>query len=602
MNKNRLVLTLSLSLTLIALSLVGYTASDSFGFGLQVSVSLTDNPPVWLNNVTSVPSGSQYSPGNSYQFNITWIGSEHVFFESNYTLNASEAGTLTNYSYPNVTNSSLVFSIVLNDLPVQTFVYRWIANDTSANWNSTDNFTFVINKSDNPVSLYFNGTQNSNRTYSYPNIVNATATSAGGTVYFYRNGTHISNGTSPQSEQILLVNNTYPYKANATGNENYTDNTTGITYYAIVNKGALNLSIAASSTSVTYPTETNVTGTESNNGDGDVVYELWRDATLVDNTDPYQEVTTLDAGTYTYRFNSTGGNNWTADPTGVTLTLTVSGSTFTPGGGSGTIPTVTKITREEGKANVSIESIKANGTSNITIVKTEGMAIRKLSINVLNAVSGVKIRILKLSGLPSTISHDIDGKVFNYINIEKENIDDEDINKTIIRFAINKTWLSDNNVNSTNISLYRWEDYRWNELPTSNVSQDAFEVYYEATSPGFSVFAIGTSGGTTEITEEGCAESWSCTEWTVCTNATQTRTCTDANNCGTTSSKPAESQQCQSLVPEIKVEELPITTIVAVALLVVVAVGSLIFLKSKGKLSFLSKEKEEDEEEREYFY
>ena len=205
--------------------------------------------------------------------------------------------------------------------------------------------------------------------------------------------------------------------------------------------------------------------------------------------------------------------------------------------------------------------------------------------------------------MPATVSHGINGEVYHYINIEKENINDTDINKTIIRFAVNKTWISDNNINITNISMYRWEGYKWNELPTNNVSEDAFEIYYEAVSPGFSVFTIGTSGGTTEIAEEGCVERWSCTEWSVCSNSTQTRTCTDSNSCGTVVDKPLESQECQaSIIPELPpIEELPITTIVAVAMLVVVAVGSMIFLKSKGKLSFLSKEKE-GEEEKEYYY
>lgn len=41
-----------------------------------------------------------------------------------------------------------------------------------------------------------------------------------------------------------------------------------------------------------------------------------------------------------------------------------------------------------------------------------------------------------------------------------------------------------------------------------------------------------------------CTESWSCTVWSSCVGGVQTRTCTDANNCGTTVNKPAESQSC----------------------------------------------------------
>lgn len=47
--------------------------------------------------------------------------------------------------------------------------------------------------------------------------------------------------------------------------------------------------------------------------------------------------------------------------------------------------------------------------------------------------------------------------------------------------------------------------------------------------------------------EEECVESWSCSEWSpsVCSSSgSQTRTCTDGNVCGTTTAKPIESQSC----------------------------------------------------------
>ncbi|MBI2144054.1 hypothetical protein HYU17_02790 [Candidatus Woesearchaeota archaeon] len=41
-----------------------------------------------------------------------------------------------------------------------------------------------------------------------------------------------------------------------------------------------------------------------------------------------------------------------------------------------------------------------------------------------------------------------------------------------------------------------------------------------------------------------CQESWSCTGWTQCVSGKQAKTCTDATNCGTGFSKPAEEQLC----------------------------------------------------------
>ena len=45
---------------------------------------------------------------------------------------------------------------------------------------------------------------------------------------------------------------------------------------------------------------------------------------------------------------------------------------------------------------------------------------------------------------------------------------------------------------------------------------------------------------------EGCAENWTCGDWSICINGQETRTCTDSNNCGTTKNKPAEIQDCKT--------------------------------------------------------
>jgi len=41
-----------------------------------------------------------------------------------------------------------------------------------------------------------------------------------------------------------------------------------------------------------------------------------------------------------------------------------------------------------------------------------------------------------------------------------------------------------------------------------------------------------------------CTPSWTCGSWSSCSSGTQTRTCTDSNNCGVTTGKPSTSQSC----------------------------------------------------------
>ncbi len=43
-----------------------------------------------------------------------------------------------------------------------------------------------------------------------------------------------------------------------------------------------------------------------------------------------------------------------------------------------------------------------------------------------------------------------------------------------------------------------------------------------------------------------CFESWSCSAWSDCSGGIQTRSCSDANACGTTASKPTETQTCST--------------------------------------------------------
>lgn len=59
---------------------------------------------------------------------------------------------------------------------------------------------------------------------------------------------------------------------------------------------------------------------------------------------------------------------------------------------------------------------------------------------------------------------------------------------------------------------------------------------------------------------EECVPDWDCSSWSDCTSSgSQTRTCTDLNNCGVTSGKPSETQTCEytfSEEPEESFEEL----------------------------------------------
>lgn len=71
------------------------------------------------------------------------------------------------------------------------------------------------------------------------------------------------------------------------------------------------------------------------------------------------------------------------------------------------------------------------------------------------------------------------------------------------------------------------------------------DTYYTCTGMGDYYFVTGLQYSL--VQQAGtCLEDWDCTDWGSCSDGTQTRTCTDLNNCGTTNTKPAETQSCSS--------------------------------------------------------
>ncbi len=54
---------------------------------------------------------------------------------------------------------------------------------------------------------------------------------------------------------------------------------------------------------------------------------------------------------------------------------------------------------------------------------------------------------------------------------------------------------------------------------------------------------------TSQSCTNACSPDWSCGSWTTCADSRQTRTCTDSNSCGTTVGRPATSQSCTNPTP-----------------------------------------------------
>jgi hypothetical protein len=107
------------------------------------------------------------------------------------------------------------------------------------------------------------------------------------------------------------------------------------------------------------------------------------------------------------------------------------------------------------------------------------------------------------------------------------------------------------------VTAYQWACYDQGEMIfgvlecTSDCCQAcAHDAGYQANINNCNGQSACTCDGITGNALDGtCVESWTCNEWGSCDVDSQTRTCTDSNSCGTTTSKPVESQTCDPAVP-----------------------------------------------------
>ena len=171
----------------------------------------------------------------------------------------------------------------------------------------------------------------------------------------------------------------------------------------------------------------------------------------------------------------------------VTSTTTATTAASAGGGSAGTATTAVAVSETKTIPNISAGSI---GTT--TLNKSDTLKIQEIKIEVKNAVSNAQITV-KESSLPSgasTVIASDKGTVYKYLEIAKSNIQDADINKVKIKFKVEKSWLTANNIDSTTVALSRYSDNNWSKLTTTKLSEDSSYVYFEAESPGLSVFAV----------------------------------------------------------------------------------------------------------------
>jgi PGF-pre-PGF domain-containing protein len=156
-------------------------------------------------------------------------------------------------------------------------------------------------------------------------------------------------------------------------------------------------------------------------------------------------------------------------------------ATATSGGGGGGY-----VTGEESKSMTFIDLTA--GMFNTMSIDTDKISFSEIKFSVKNNVQNdVKIKVSGLGSKPADVN-DLNN-VYQWLEITHTNLENNNIASAKIKFSVKKSWLSSLGISQGDVILQRF-DNGWHELQTNRIGEDADVVKYEASTPGFSIFAI----------------------------------------------------------------------------------------------------------------
>jgi PGF-pre-PGF domain-containing protein len=230
-------------------------------------------------------------------------------------------------------------------------------------------------------------------------------------------------------------------------------------------------------------------------------------------------------------------------------------------------------------------SVAADSTITIPISNT-AFATTGISINVKNAATSVKIEVTSVTPAAGTpaLTAVAQGDAYSYLNITTTNLPNDNIKSAKINFTVPKTWLSNKSYTTSGVSLYRLTT-NWEKLTTRLLSENTSDAYYEADTPGFSMFAVfASTAAVTNVTQVCTPDSKRCSgnDLLTCIAGTAwqtTETC--AYGCNTTtlacSAAPVTAPVTPPTTPPAAPSAPTIPLAAIVAVIVIIFIGGFIY-------------------------
>jgi PGF-pre-PGF domain-containing protein len=106
---------------------------------------------------------------------------------------------------------------------------------------------------------------------------------------------------------------------------------------------------------------------------------------------------------------------------------------------------------------------------------------------------GAQVDVIDILVLPDDVAPLPQGEtVSSFVQIIGENFNQGDLRATHVTFPVSKIWLQENDIHPWAVSFNRYDDQNgsWNSFDAKRSREDAEFVYYTATPPGFSLWAV----------------------------------------------------------------------------------------------------------------
>lgn len=200
-------------------------------------------------------------------------------------------------------------------------------------------------------------------------------------------------------------------------------------------------------------------------------------------TDVDADYSTSSATDYVYYIRCQDGYGYNSTSTTINFTVSKkpSGGGGGGGGGGGYVPPATDPVSSKSY------DVLQEGETEVTFTN-QNIAVDEILVVTKEEVRNVKFVVKKLSTTKNTYS---EGKVYQYLDVNHTNLNDEALESVKISFKVTKSWLMNNSIQKEDVALFRFDNL-WTLLNTKIVSEDNTTIYYEADSPGLSLFAIST--------------------------------------------------------------------------------------------------------------